>query len=64
MQSYRRYPRARGESAVYDLSAQRSLCALRLKDERTKAYIHCPDPCEYTDGGTVIFEIVKVTQPI
>ena len=29
------------------------------KDDKTKAYIHCPDPCEYTHGGTVIFEITK-----
>ena len=30
------------------------------RDDKTKAYIHCPDPCQYTDGGTVIFEISKV----
>jgi len=30
------------------------------KEDKTKAYIHCPDPCDYTDGGTVIFEINKV----
>jgi len=30
------------------------------KEDKTKAYIHCPDPCDYTDGGTVIFEIGKV----
>ena len=30
------------------------------KDDKSKAYIHCPDPCELTDGGTVIFEIKKV----
>ncbi len=29
------------------------------KEDKTKAYIHCPDPCEYTHGGTVIFEITK-----
>ena len=29
------------------------------KKDKTKAYIHCPDPSEYTDGGTVIFEIAS-----
>jgi len=23
------------------------------------AYIQCPDPCEFTNGGTVLFEIKK-----
>ena len=32
---------------------------LDSKEDKTKAYIHCPDPCEYTQGGTVIFEITK-----
>jgi len=32
------------------------------KKDKTKAYIQCPDPCQYTDGGTVIFEISKVAQ--
>jgi uncharacterized repeat protein (TIGR04076 family) len=27
------------------------------KEDKTKAYVHCPDPCEYTAGGTVVFEI-------
>lgn len=31
------------------------------KQDKTKAYIQCPDPCQYTDGGTVIFEISKVS---
>lgn len=26
----------------------------------TKAYIQCPDPCDLTNGGTVLFEIEKV----
>lgn len=30
------------------------------KDDPSKAYIQCPDPCGYTGGGTVIFEISKV----
>ena len=32
------------------------------KHDKTKAYIQCPDPCQYTDGGTVIFEISKVSE--
>jgi len=31
------------------------------KDDKTKAYLHCPDACQYTGGGTVTFEISKVT---
>jgi uncharacterized repeat protein (TIGR04076 family) len=27
------------------------------KDDKTKAYIQCPDPYAYTDGGTAVFEI-------
>lgn len=30
------------------------------KDDKTKAYIQCPDPASYTDGGTVTFEISKI----
>jgi uncharacterized repeat protein (TIGR04076 family) len=30
------------------------------KQDKSKAYIQCPDPCQYTNGGTVIFEISKV----
>lgn len=29
------------------------------KDDKTKAYIQCPDPACYTGGGTVIFEITR-----
>jgi uncharacterized repeat protein (TIGR04076 family) len=29
------------------------------KDNASKAYIHCLDPCMYTGGGTAIFEITK-----
>ena len=32
---------------------------LEGKDDKTKAYIHCPDPAEHTNGGTVTFEITK-----
>jgi uncharacterized repeat protein (TIGR04076 family) len=32
------------------------------KEDKTKTYIHCPDPCEYTAGGTVVFEITKLGQ--
>ena len=34
---------------------------LEGKEDKTKAYIQCPDPCEYTSGGTVVFEIAKVS---
>jgi len=27
------------------------------KQDKTKAYIHCPDPADHTGGGTVVFEI-------
>ncbi len=30
------------------------------KEDNTKAYIHCPDSIDFTDGGTVTFEISKV----
>jgi uncharacterized repeat protein (TIGR04076 family) len=30
------------------------------KADKTKAYLQCPDPCDQTGGGTVIFEISKV----
>ena len=29
------------------------------RNDKTKAYIQCPDACQYTNGGTVIFEISK-----
>ena len=29
------------------------------KDDKDKAYIQCLDPCSYTGGGTVVFEISK-----
>ena len=29
------------------------------KKDKSKAYIQCPDPFDYTNGGTVIFEISK-----
>jgi len=32
---------------------------LGLSRNGKKAYIQCLDPCEYTGGGTVIFEIEK-----
>ncbi|MFW5986256.1 MAG: TIGR04076 family protein [Halanaerobiales bacterium] len=28
------------------------------------AYVHCLDPCEYTDGGTVVFSISPEEQGI
>jgi len=27
------------------------------KDDKTKAYVQCPDTYAYTDGGTAIFEL-------
>jgi uncharacterized repeat protein (TIGR04076 family) len=33
---------------------------LEGKDDKTKAYLHCPDAHSGTGGGTVIFEITKV----
>ena len=35
---------------------------LEGKDDKTKAYIQCPDPAEHTNGGTVTFEIAKSSQ--
>ncbi len=29
------------------------------KDDPAKAYIHCPDSVDFTDGGTVTFEITR-----
>jgi len=28
--------------------------------DNVKAYIHCPDPCERTRGGTVLFSVERV----
>ncbi|MCK4353591.1 TIGR04076 family protein [candidate division WOR-3 bacterium] len=33
---------------------------LGLSQNKTSAYIQCLDPCKYTNGGTVIFEITQV----
>ena len=30
------------------------------KTDKTKAYVQCLDPLQYTDGGTAILEISKV----
>lgn len=30
------------------------------KQDKTKAYVHCPDAADHTGGGTVTFEISKV----
>lgn len=30
--------------------------------ESKKAYVHCPDPCERTGGGTVLFSIERVEE--
>ena len=31
------------------------------KEDKSKAYIQCPDPEGHTGGGTVIFEVSKVS---
>jgi uncharacterized repeat protein (TIGR04076 family) len=33
---------------------------LGLSPDGQKAYVQCLDPCDYTAGGTVIFEIERV----
>ncbi len=32
---------------------------LGLAKEGAKAYVQCLDPCQYTGGGTVVFEIER-----
>jgi len=32
------------------------------KDDSNRAYVQCSDPCKYTNGGTVVFEIQTVEQ--
>ncbi|MGD8513377.1 MAG: TIGR04076 family protein [Deltaproteobacteria bacterium] len=32
---------------------------LGLSRDREKAYVQCLDPCNYTGGGTVVFEIER-----
>ncbi len=36
---------------------------LGLSKNGKKAYVQCLDPCRYTGGGTVIFEIEKFSGP-
>jgi uncharacterized repeat protein (TIGR04076 family) len=33
------------------------------KHDKSKAYIQCPDVCQYTNGGTVVLEISKTSDP-
>lgn len=33
---------------------------LGLSKDGKSAYVQCLDPCDYTGGGTVVFEIVRV----
>ncbi len=33
---------------------------LGLSRDGKKSYVQCLDPCDYTSGGTVIFEIEKI----
>ena len=35
---------------------------LAAKKDKTKVYLQCLDPCSYTGGGTVIFEVNRVGQ--
>jgi len=35
---------------------------LEGREDKDKAYIQCPEPVDYTGGGTVTFEISKVSQ--
>ena len=30
------------------------------KQDKSKAYFQCPDVCQYTGGGTVVYEISKI----
>ncbi len=32
---------------------------LGLARKGKKAYVQCLDPCEYTGGGTVVFEVIR-----
>lgn len=38
------------------------MMGLAPKDDKDspKAYVHCPDPCETSGGGTVLFSIERV----
>ena len=33
---------------------------LGLSKDNNAAYVHCLDPCEYTNGGTVIFRLTII----
>jgi uncharacterized repeat protein (TIGR04076 family) len=33
---------------------------LEGKNDKSKLYVHCPDPVDHTGGGTVTFEISKI----
>jgi len=35
---------------------------LGLCRQGEKAHVQCLDPCEYTGGGTVVFEIAKLSE--
>jgi len=30
------------------------------KEDDSKAYVHCLDPCAYTGGGTAVFEVARI----
>lgn len=33
---------------------------LNKENNKNKAFVQCLDPCEYTDGGTVVFKITPI----
>ena len=35
----------------------RELCLAKKESNGKSAYVQCLDPCKYTGGGTVVFEI-------
>jgi len=41
------------------LSRGMSSKELGLTKEGESAFLQCPDPCKFTGGGTVVFEIIK-----
>jgi len=38
----------------------RKMGLARAGSQDNKAYVHCPDPCEITGGGTTVFSILRV----
>ena len=42
------------------LSRGISPAEMGLSREKDKAYLQCLDPCDYTGGGTVVFQILRL----